>query len=214
MHPPGHGSDRRKPIRHMNELVELYLKTLVPTKRPLVLVGYSLGGLVAYAIAHALEQLGAPPRAVVISHTLPPPCWRERMFSRDSKFEEIFSRFYKEWGIDSQSRATFLEAARADFELAESFEAPDAKLSTLACIISSATDDFAPARRLLGWDALCTRAAHYAAQGGHWDFIEHPTNRDLLRLVYARACSVGEPWIGRDKRISEAGDRLRVTKPS
>jgi acyl transferase domain-containing protein/surfactin synthase thioesterase subunit len=214
MHPPGHGTDRRKPIRQMSELVDLYLKALVPAKRPLVLVGYSLGGLVAYAIAHALERLGTPPRALVVSHTLPPPCWRERMFSRDTRFEEIFGRLYESWGIDSQSRGAFLEAARADFELAESFEAPDTKLSALTCIISSATDDFAPARRLLGWDALCARAAHYAAHGGHWDFIEYPSNRDLLRLVYARACSVGEPWIGRDRRIAEVVNRLRVAKPS
>ncbi len=214
MHPPGHGTDRRPPIRQMSELVDLYLTALVPAKRPLVLVGYSLGGLVAYALAHALERLGSPPRALVISHTLPPPCWRERMFSRDRKFEEIFGHLYESWGVDAQSRATFLEAARADFELAESFDVPDTKLSALACIISSATDELAPARRLLGWDALCARTAHYAAHGGHWDFIEHPSNRDLLRLVYARACSVGEPWIGRDRRIAEVVNRLRVSKPS
>ncbi len=214
MHPPGHGSDRRKPIRNMAELVELYLTSLVPARRPLVLVGYSLGGLVAYAIAHALERLGTPPRALILSHTLPPPYWRERMFSRDPKLEEIFGQLYESWGIDAQSRPKFLEAARADFELAESFELPDTKLSALTCILSSATDEFAPARRLLGWDALCARAAHYAAHGGHWDFIEHPSNLDLLRLVYARACSVGEPWIGRDKRIAEVVNRLRVSKPS
>jgi hypothetical protein len=134
------------------------------------------------------------------------------MFSRGDRFAQVFGRLYEAWGVDSQSRATFLESARADFESAESFEAPATKLSTLTCIISSASDDFAPARRLLGWDALCARPAHYAAVGGHWDFVDHPSNRDLLRLVYARACSVGEPWVGRDKRIAEVMDRLRVSR--
>ena len=188
MDPPGHGSDRRPPIRRMSDLVELYVEALVPAKRPLVLVGYSLGGVVAYAVAHALERLGSPPCAVVMSHTLPPPIWREMMFSRGTRFEETFGGLYEAWGIDAQSRATFLEAARADFELAESFEVPSTRLAALAYIISSATDDFAPAHQILGWDAVCERPAHYAAVGGHWDFLEHPSNRDLLRSVYARVC--------------------------
>jgi malonyl CoA-acyl carrier protein transacylase/acyl carrier protein len=202
MHPPGHGSDRRKPIRRMNELVDLYLKSILPAERPLVLVGYSLGGLVAYAVAHALERMGFPPRAVVISHTLPPPIWREKMYSRDGQFEDMFGRLYEAWGVDAQSRATFLESARADFEVAESYDVPAAKLSALTCIISSAGDELAPARKLLGWDALCARAAHYPAKGNHWDFIEHASNRDLLRSVYTRACNVGKPWIWRDESAS------------
>jgi hypothetical protein len=134
------------------------------------------------------------------------------MFSQGDRFIEVFGKLYEAWGVDSQSRATFLESARADFEAAESFDVPAGKLSALTCIISSATDNFAPARRLLGWDALCARPAHYAAIGGHWDFIEHPSNRDLLRLVYTRACSVAEPPTGRDKRIVEVMDRLRASR--
>ncbi len=210
MHPPGHGSDRRAPIRRMHELVELYVKTLVPAGRPLVLVGYSLGGLVAYAVAQALERSGIQPRAVVLSHTLPPPLWREKMFSRDAQFEEIFGRLYEAWGVDSGSRPMFLESARADFEVAESFDVPETRLAALTCIISSMTDEFAPGRRIAGWDALCARTVHYAAQGGHWDFIEHASNRELLRQVYARACSPGEPWIGQDR----AAGRLQVGKPT
>jgi acyl transferase domain-containing protein/surfactin synthase thioesterase subunit len=215
MHPPGHGSDRRMPIRRMNELVDLYVKTLVPAERPLVLVGYSLGGLVAYAVAHALERMGLAPRALVISHTLPPPIWREKMFSRDGQFEEIFGRLYEAWGVDSSSRAMFLEAARADFELAESFDAPETKLSALTCIISSAADEFAPARQVLGWDALCARTSHFAAKGGHWDFIDDPSNRDLLRRIYTQACNLADPWLGRDLRMAEGAERSRVGgKPS
>jgi surfactin synthase thioesterase subunit/acyl carrier protein len=210
MHPPGHGSDRRAPIRRMNEIVDLYVKTLVPANRPLVLVGYSLGGIVAFAVAQALERSGIQPRAVVLAHTLPPPLWREKMFSRDAQFEEIFGRLYEAWGVDSGSRPMFLESARADFEVAESFDVPDTKLSALTCVISSLTDEFAPGLRMPGWDALCTRTAHYAAQGGHWDFIEHASNRELLRQVYARACSPGEPWIGQDRTAG----RLQVGKPT
>jgi surfactin synthase thioesterase subunit len=214
MHPPGHGSDRRPAIRRMSEVVDLYLKTLVPAERPLVLVGWSIGGLVAYAVAHALERMGTPPRALIISHTLPPPIWREKMFSRDKRFEEIFDRLYEAWGIASQSRATFLESARADFELAESFEIPDTKLSALACIISSAADEFAPARQLSAWDELCARPAHYPAEGGHWDFIEHPSNRDLLRSVYTRACQHGNTTL-RLRRVQAEGalDRLWIPEP-
>jgi acyl transferase domain-containing protein/surfactin synthase thioesterase subunit len=215
MHPPGHGNDRRKPIRRMGELVDLYLKTLVPVERPQVLVGYSLGGLVTYAVALALERMGMGPRAVVISHTLPPPIWRERMFSRDSQFEETFSRLYETWGVDSGSRGIFLESARADFELAESFDPPEQKLSALMCIIASAADELAPAREMSRWDALCAKTVHFTAQGGHWDFLDDASNRELLRRVYARACTVADPWLGRDLRMAEGMERSRVGgKPS
>jgi acyl transferase domain-containing protein/surfactin synthase thioesterase subunit len=210
MHPPGHGSDTREPLRRMSELVDLYVKALLPLERPLVLVGYSLGGLVAYAVAHALEQLKSPVRSLIVSHTLPPPVWREMMFSRGERFVEIFGKLYKAWGVDAQSRSRFLEAARADFEAAESFDVPATKLSALTCIIASPTDDFAPSRRILGWNALCARPAHYAAVGGHWDFLDHQANRDLLRLVYTRACSVGQAWITPDERLGEA-DRPRTS---
>lgn len=140
-----------------------------------------------------LERLGVPPAAVVISHTLPPPVWRERMFSRGKQLEEVFGGLYEAWGVDAQSRAAFLESARADFEIAESYEPPAAKLSALACIIAGAADDMAPAPRLAGWDRLCASAMFYTAKGGHWDFLDHPTNRDLLRSVYARALDLPEP---------------------
>ncbi|HWO22761.1 MAG TPA: acyltransferase domain-containing protein [Kofleriaceae bacterium] len=214
MHPPGHGSDRRKPIRRMGELLELYLKTLVPAERPLVLVGYSLGGLVTYAVAHALERMGMGPRAVIISHTLPPPIWRERMFSRDTHFDEIFGRLYESWGIDSGSRAFFLESARADFEIAESFDPPEEKLAALTCIISGSGDHLAPAREMHRWDALCTKTVHFSAKGGHWDFIDDPSNRELLSRVYARACALPDAWLGRDLRIAEGAELSRVGKPS
>jgi malonyl CoA-acyl carrier protein transacylase/surfactin synthase thioesterase subunit/acyl carrier protein len=199
MDPPGHGKDKRPPIRTMSELVDLYVPDLIPAARPLILVGYSLGGLVAYAVAHALERRGLPPAAVIVSHTLPPPVWRKNMFSRDAKFEQVFGGLYEAWGIDAQSRATFLESARADFELAESYDAPSTKLAALTCVISSAGDEFAPAHQLLDWSALCERVAHYAAEGGHWDFLEHPANRELLRSVYARtlqaaAAAERRPW--------------------
>jgi pyochelin biosynthesis protein PchC len=203
MHPPGHGGDQRNPIRRMSELVDLYVKSLVPAERPLILVGYSLGGLVAYAVAHALERRGTPPRALVISHTLPPPTWREMMFSRGKRFEQVFEQLYEAWGVDAQSRASFLDSARADFELAESFEPPSTKLSALTLVISGSADEFAPAPKLAGWEALCTRPFHFSGVGGHWDFLEHPSNREMLRAIYARACQPEVPRFLREPERSE-----------
>jgi surfactin synthase thioesterase subunit/acyl carrier protein len=205
MHAPGHDRDRRPPIRRMGELVERFVEALVPVEHPLVLVGYSIGGVVAYAVAHALERRGVPPHAVVISHTLPPPIWRDSRFSRDPRLEEIFGRLYEAGGIDAQSRVSFLETARADFELAESFELPSTKLSALTFIISGAADELAPAQQLLGWDALCARPFHYSAKGGHFDFLEHPSNHDLLRSIYARACGTADP-----QSVRASAARLRV----
>lgn len=70
---PGHG--RRLPERPLDraeDVVADLLPRLGDPSAPLVVFGHSMGGLVAYELCDALDRLGTPPQALVVSAMGPP----------------------------------------------------------------------------------------------------------------------------------------------
>jgi len=191
-HPPGHGGDTRPPIRRMDEMVRGYVAEIPRRGAGLVLLGHSLGAVVAFAVAHALQAQGVRPAALILSHGLPPHVWGAKRSSRSPDFEEIFGRLYERWSIDHQSRGGFIEVARADFEVAESYELSEGiQVECPTFIIRSEADEYAPARVLEEWRRYCRSATFYGAEGGHFDFLKYPSNRALLKRLYAEILGGG-----------------------
>lgn len=185
--PRGRGTDERAPLRSMPDAVASYADALASAggERPLVLLGFSLGGLVAYAVALELERRGRPAAGLILSHTLPPTDWRERRFSADPRFDEIFGALHDAQGLERASRAAFVDAARADFELAESFvAADDRRVRCAVAVIGSGSDEHAPGARLREWGRFVEDVAFHDAKGGHFDFLDHVENRALLRRAF------------------------------
>ncbi|MER7191257.1 thioesterase II family protein [Streptomyces flaveolus] len=70
---PGHG--RRLPERPLDraeDVVADLLPRLGDPSAPLVVFGHSMGGLLAYGLCDALDRLGTPPQALVVSAMGPP----------------------------------------------------------------------------------------------------------------------------------------------
>ncbi|MFF7753810.1 thioesterase II family protein [Streptomyces sp. NPDC007971] len=69
---PGHGRRlAERPHESAADAVADLLPRLGDPTAPLVLFGHSMGGLLAHEVCHALCELGAPPRALVISAMVP-----------------------------------------------------------------------------------------------------------------------------------------------
>ncbi len=69
---PGFGAGERVPAS-MNAVVEAHAETVLRATEgaPFVLMGYSTGGMLAYALASRLEQIGAPAAGVVLIDSYP-----------------------------------------------------------------------------------------------------------------------------------------------
>jgi acyl transferase domain-containing protein/surfactin synthase thioesterase subunit len=182
--PPGHGADERAPLRSVAAMCDLVVSLLPP--RPRILLGHSLGATVAYAVAAELERQGRPPAAVIVAHGLPPAAFRALRFSQDPRFVETFDRLFEAWGAPSQGRDRFLDSARADFEAAETFNGTS-RVRVPAFVIAGRDDREAPLDALSGWSELFERVTTFHAAGGHFDFLAHPENREVLRTVYEAA---------------------------
>ncbi|MBV8632511.1 MAG: alpha/beta fold hydrolase, partial [Silvibacterium sp.] len=120
--PPGHGSDRRPPLRSIDHVVHSCAEELRTLRKPLVCLGYSMGGILAFAIARELELLGLMPAGVIISHTLPPHRWPDNLRLIHGELETIFAPEFDRTGVDPQLRQEFLSIVSADFEIAASYQ--------------------------------------------------------------------------------------------
>jgi pyochelin biosynthesis protein PchC len=182
--PPGHGLDARPLLTRMEDIVGGCLAELAGHSGPVVLAGYSLGGLVAFALARALAARGTAVQGIVLAQTLPPAVWVKNAFSKSSEFEAVFSEIFERGHVEKQTRAAHLDAARADFRLAEAWSATQpGALNGALQVIGASEDTFAPAQLLEGWSAHAASLVVHTIPGGHFDALDDEENRARVAAI-------------------------------
>jgi surfactin synthase thioesterase subunit len=178
---PGRGARFTEALpRHMDDLAEPIVASLPPDTDDLVVLGHSMGALVAFEVARALTQAGRPPRAFIASACrapfLPNPSpVRPHALSDDQLVKVIQARGGTDDGIldEPELREILLPSIRADFAIDDAYQSagPANSLPCPVTVLGGDADPVVPLQALSRW---CEITGHPAAlrllPGGHFYF--------------------------------------------
>ncbi|NWB26742.1 thioesterase II family protein [Pseudomonas gingeri] len=177
---PGRGRRMFEPLpTAIADLAEEALMA-VPRDQSLVLLGHSMGGFVAHALARLLCEQGRPPVRLLLSSVRAPHQVAHRPLAGCSD-EDFVSALLELGGIapqllcDAEARELFLPILRADFALAETYHARPAKPLTCAVSLFHGQDDehvpLADLQRWRDWTAIDELRQQ---PGGHFHLLQQP----------------------------------------
>lgn len=162
--------------------------------------GHSMGALLAFETARALQRRGLSPSALLVSARTAPSAhgWRERLSDLpDAAFLEVIRSMNglpQEVLDNPEWLALFLPIIRADFALCENYRyRPGLPLPCPISVMAGRDDANVPVALLEGW-AGETRAACQTRlfPGGHFYLFEREA--ELLGLMQGQLCPRRESW--------------------
>jgi surfactin synthase thioesterase subunit len=187
--PPGRGKRfEEPPIPEVPVLVQALLAE-VDFRAPYLLFGHSLGALLAFETARALQAAGRPgPAALIVSGHRPPhqPYEDEPIAGwADPDFQAEVERRYPaplELAEDPELLARSYRMLRADLTLVESYRHQPAEPLSCPIAVVSGLDDFWTEQQLTGW------ARHTGAEcrismvpGDHHYLLDQPDQ--VLKII-------------------------------
>ncbi|UFZ04828.1 alpha/beta fold hydrolase [Bradyrhizobium ontarionense] len=189
---PGRGARMDEPL-HTDPvaLADLLAAELVdaPLAAPYVLFGHSLGGLIAFEVAHRLLALGAPrPQMLLVSGTEAPAKrdgsrWREPLSDDALRDELLMLKGTPQEALESvEIMRSALPILRADFLMCGNYVAQ--RRQPLPCpvhVFGGDLDDTRP-EALQAWRAETSAAFGLDMLPGDHFFI-HTRQADLLNLI-------------------------------
>ncbi len=181
---PGHGRRLGEPcLRDADAVVAGLSDALseLPAAR-VVLLGYSLGGLLAYDLAVRLTHAGAAPAGLVVCGTRGPQTGVGRPPVAHLPPGEPFLRAAVDMGLAApevlelpELAETFAAVLHADLCIVESFRyRPGAPLPIPVCVVGFGADWLVPEPTLRAWDEVChDPPLHLRVDGGHLTVHDH-----------------------------------------
>lgn len=181
---PGHGRRMGEPCLRDADAVVAALADALPAVAPdrLVLLGYSLGGLLAYDLALRLTATGTPPAGLVVCGARGPQTGVGRPPVTHLPPGEPFLRAAVDLGLAApellelpELADAFAEVLHADLSLVDDVRyRTGPPLAVPVCVIGFSQDWLVPEPTLRAWDAVCQRPPlHLRIDGGHLAVHEH-----------------------------------------
>lgn len=206
---PGHGRRRAEPLLGtVEEMVEHLVADLDgELDTPFALFGHSLGAVVAFETARALNELGRSPLWLGVSGRSAPESHNGGPLALDTVDDQALLSSLNAVGGGMPERIAevpefrdrFLRLARADLTAVDAYR-PDTQRIPLPCPVgtfSGADDPWSPPPSAVAWEqethAGCT---HRTLPGGHFYFTEHGPGQ-LARSVATDARKAISVPVGR-----------------
>jgi surfactin synthase thioesterase subunit len=189
---PGHGRLLGEPcVSDPDVLVEELTRELAQLPNPLILVGYSLGGRLAYEAAIGLTEHGSAPLGLVLCGARAPSAGVGRPAVAHLPAGEPFLRVAVDLGVAAPEMLeepllaeTFAAVLQADLTMVESFTHRfGPPLPIPVCVLGFTGDWLAPEPSLRAWDRarLACAPLHLRIDGGH--LAVHERERDFADAV-------------------------------
>jgi surfactin synthase thioesterase subunit len=181
---PGHGRRIGEPcLRDADSVVSrLAAELATVAARRVVLLGYSLGGLLAYDLAVRLSAGGTPPAGLVVCGSRGPQTGVGRPPVTHLPPGEPFLRAAVDMGLAAPEMLelpdlaeTFAGVLHADLCIVDSFRyRPGPPLPVPVCVLGFDADWLVPEPMLRAWDAVCQAPPlHLRVAGGHLSVHDH-----------------------------------------
>lgn len=199
---PGRGTRIREPLLAARQpLIEQLSAELAPSlQQPYALFGHSLGGMLAFELAHALMRRGLPaPRALCVAAAPAPNSQGKRRPPETWSSDEALMASLRKLGgtppelfEHPELLELFLPIVRADFQLCD--DIPDQPLGPLPCpihIYAGRHDDL-PAEALRAWEKSTSQTHTLTVfDGDHFFPRTHP--RELCNLITTHLLQPNHP---------------------
>jgi thioesterase component of yersiniabactin synthetase len=177
-----------------------------PFRRSWLLVGHSLGALVAFEACRTLERCGQPPSGLVLS-ACPAAHLRPRIAIGHLNDEELVERLIAAGGCppelrdDAELRAFYLPILRCDFIASEGHhahvESKAEPLETRAHLLYGLADEEATRDEVAAWQRWFSSPVELnALPGNHFYLTQHPDA--FLRLALRALVGELHPTPSRD----------------
>jgi len=179
----------------MDMLIEVLYQQILPIlDRPFAFCGYSMGGVIAYALTRKLEIFSQlRPRYLLMAATKPTQFLiqgRKHMLSDEALIEMLREHKASPEAVlnSKELMAMILPTIRADYELIETYQAPeDIRLETPLILFNSEED--MPKETIMQWQRFFNHEAKYVPfEGGHF-FIHSHTDKmaEVIRDLHKEA---------------------------
>jgi len=192
---PGHGRRGDEPLQvDMPSLAANLARELLPLiEGPYLMLGHSVGGVVALEVAHALVALGVePPRALIPVASTAPGQRDGKPDAQPMSDAELIAELHRLGGTpqavldDRELLAMVLPVLRADFLLGDRYQPPVRKALPCALHVFGGRDDSVAVSALAAWEAECSGPFQLEmCAGGH--FFLHRQRADFLQRLVALA---------------------------
>jgi acyl transferase domain-containing protein/surfactin synthase thioesterase subunit/aryl carrier-like protein len=170
--------------RTLPEIVEPLVAGAAELRGPFVVVGYSLGAVVAAELAKRLRA-AQHYVALVLTHSLPPHRHAEQRRSGRSEFVTRWTEVHRASGIGHLDAPTYVEAIRRYHHAVER-HVIEGTLEVPAEILSSPEDVIAvPHEQIREWDHVLQRATYGDLRGPH-EAVAEPSNVATVRAAIER----------------------------
>lgn len=204
---PGRGPRRREPrvTSARGLFADLLRQHGPPPEEPYILYGHSLGGLIAYSVARALERAQRTAPMLVVLGACPPPDAESALADAcelpdDQLFDVLEAFGAVEPGTPRRGiwQRTALDVIRDDLRLARELRrAADGPLGAPLVTIAGTEDPVAGPEVMAGWRAWADGIHAQRTVTGDHHFLRGPALpellgrlcRDVHRLSYARTHS-------------------------
>lgn len=147
--------------------------------KPFALLGYSMGGIIAYETLRHLKQT---PKALFLCASHPPqPNNKQRHQKNDAELAEDIKKL---GGIDArlledpEMRSLIVTMMRSDFRLIDTYQALPQHLTCPTHIIYGANDPHVTPQTAKQWESLCKGTLYYHKIPGDHFFLR--SHRELL----------------------------------
>lgn len=172
--PPGHGWAGGAPLAQVEAMADAYLGHLpLEVFSGAVLLGHSLGGCVAFALAERLIQLRRAPRALVLSATRPPHRAAEYdsfLSLDDQGLLDVLIQLGgvpADWAAEPELFAQFRDVVRADFQAFESFRLDGRRVDLPVLAVGAPEDVVCRPAHVFEWTRFCPSCEIEFVGGGH-----------------------------------------------
>jgi len=181
---------RERPFDAMAPLVEALVEVVGPLlDRPFACYGLSMGGKVAWALAHRLRALGMPVPTALYVANVAAPARREGRADWDLRRDDLIAYLREMGGTPpelfeaTELLDSLLPTLRADLTLVDSFHfRPPAPLDLPIRAFAGADDVEGGPERMRGWaDETTGRFTLDVVPGGH--FFDAAGERQVIRTV-------------------------------